>query len=380
MNRNKVLIALTILVLLSFFSIQSISAATPITVVLDGESMSFDVPPMMIEGRTMVPVRGIFEALGAEITWDPQNRKIVATTKDVQVVLYANNQNARINDANVQLDVPATIMDGRTFVPLRFVSESLGANVEWDHASNTAIIESTQRVAADELSTRRMDPYFGLYVVDVSDLGEATLTREQAKALSDDLQELKDSIKTVADFYLYLDEKGFQSRSGDTHVRDGDMTWYHNVPAEISIQIKRVNCGGAANLAYQLLMDNYDEVGFISDTAYEGGHIINYIKHNGEVYITDFSSYVGVGNEVIFNDTFENFAEFLVRIHEEKFDRKTLTIVKVFTDGEDFIIGRSHDRRYEYYPEIYEVTPLYLDGVSIETRELNQLPASYNTQ
>lgn len=107
---------------------------------LNGQLLYFDVPPTLINNRTMVPFRTIFEALGAIVKWDEANKTVTAYKKDLKVVLKIDNTNALVNGTEKTLDVPATIIDDRTMVPVRFIAESLGTRVDWDDKTRTVII------------------------------------------------------------------------------------------------------------------------------------------------------------------------------------------------------------------------------------------------
>lgn len=111
---------------------------------LDGQELTFDVPPTNLKGRVMVPLRKIFESLGAEVNWDGALQKITATKDSTVITLFLDNTTAIVNGENIPLDVPATLINGRTMVPTRFIAESLGATVQWDGASGTVIINSTK--------------------------------------------------------------------------------------------------------------------------------------------------------------------------------------------------------------------------------------------
>ncbi len=115
----------------------------PIRVYVDGQELPFDVPPSMIQGRVLVPLRGIFERLGATVDFDPQTQHIVAVRGPQTVELTIGSRQARVNSSAALLDVPAFTIGGRTMVPLRFISESLGANVQWVEARQTILIGST---------------------------------------------------------------------------------------------------------------------------------------------------------------------------------------------------------------------------------------------
>jgi len=113
-----------------------------ISVLLDGAPLAFDVPPQMINGRTMVPLRAIFEALGAEIKWVAGTQTVTATKDDTVIVLTIGSTSPTVNGKVVTIDQPGVVVDGRTLVPLRFVVEALGVKVDWDGATSTVKIAS----------------------------------------------------------------------------------------------------------------------------------------------------------------------------------------------------------------------------------------------
>lgn len=115
------------------------AAAAP-RVVVNGNELQFDVPPVIENGRTLVPMRAIFEALGAEIYWDQETKTVSAGRGEVALAIQIGNPYANINNEAHELDVPAQIVNDRTMVPLRFVSQALGAQVGWDQATYTATI------------------------------------------------------------------------------------------------------------------------------------------------------------------------------------------------------------------------------------------------
>jgi hypothetical protein len=126
------------------------AAAGPgqITVLVDGTVLTLDVPPVQIEGRVLVPLRGIFERLGARVAFDPAAQTVTATRESITVILRLGSREARLNDRIVLLDVPPLALRGRTMVPLRFVSEALGARVDWDERARTVQIYTTAPLAS----------------------------------------------------------------------------------------------------------------------------------------------------------------------------------------------------------------------------------------
>ena len=112
-----------------------------IKVVLNGETIKFDVQPQIINDRTMVPLRAIFEALGAEVSWDDATKTVTAVKGDVTIKMAIGADAFTRNDEKVSLDSPATIVDSRTLVPVRAIAESFGSTVGWIAESKTVTIE-----------------------------------------------------------------------------------------------------------------------------------------------------------------------------------------------------------------------------------------------
>lgn len=140
--RKLALLAIAFALILPIMFQQSVEANSPIRVLLDGKTLTFDQPPIIQNNRVMVPMRVIFEELGATVHWDSRTNGITATKTGTTVSLVINNSNARINGQVNQLDSPAIIRNGRTLVPIRFVSEALGASVQWDSTNRIVIINS----------------------------------------------------------------------------------------------------------------------------------------------------------------------------------------------------------------------------------------------
>lgn len=116
------------------------SWAGAVNLYIDTEKIETDVPPTIVDNRTLVPVRAIFESLGATVEWDDSTRTATGTTADTVVVIQIDNSTAYVNGEERTLDVPAQIINNRTMVPARFVSEALGCDVTWDAKTQTAAV------------------------------------------------------------------------------------------------------------------------------------------------------------------------------------------------------------------------------------------------
>jgi hypothetical protein len=137
-------------------NVQSIAGldAGGIRVTVDGQALFFDVAPVNENGRVMVPMRAIFEALGAEIQWNGATNTVTATKDATAILLTLGKQTATVNGETVSLAAPAKLINERTFVPLRFVAEALGSEVNWDAGTKLVSIASAPTPQATTPSIR----------------------------------------------------------------------------------------------------------------------------------------------------------------------------------------------------------------------------------
>lgn len=117
----------------------SYAAASPITVYIQDEELTFDQPPVITSGRVLVPFRPIAEGLGVNVTWDQKTKRVTAEYKSPFktkiVIIPVNGKTATVDSTTVSLDVPAKIINGRIMVPIRFLTQSFGAKVNWNSQS-----------------------------------------------------------------------------------------------------------------------------------------------------------------------------------------------------------------------------------------------------
>lgn len=135
-------------ILLSFMvmmgcMVHTMAEENSIMVILDGNQLEFDVEPMLIGGRTMVPLRAIFEALGATVSWDEATRTVTAYNEAYYVNATMDNQEMYVNGQARRMDIAPMIVNGRTLVPVRFIAEAFNCKVDWNGASKTVSISST---------------------------------------------------------------------------------------------------------------------------------------------------------------------------------------------------------------------------------------------
>jgi len=104
------------------------------------ESMNFkfDTPPVIKEGRTLVPVRTISEAFEASVEWNPLERRVAVRKGNKEIFIWIGEKKVSVNETKEEIDVPALILNGRAMVPLRFITEKLGLSIIY-HEDNGII-------------------------------------------------------------------------------------------------------------------------------------------------------------------------------------------------------------------------------------------------
>ena len=121
-----------------------LAKSNDITVTYDGENISFDVQPEIVDDRVMVPMRTIFETFGAKVKWDSDTQTITAKKKSKTIQMTIGSSDMTKNDETYSFDVSPIIENGRTLVPIRAISDMLGLDVEWNEKNNTVTITTPQ--------------------------------------------------------------------------------------------------------------------------------------------------------------------------------------------------------------------------------------------
>lgn len=115
-------------------------------ILMPGKNLKFDVPPVIKEGRLLVPIRAISAALGAEVDWDSKTKTATIVYGDTTIIFMISEGTITVNDEPVELDVDAEVIGGRIVVPLRFIVENMGLEIEWDQETETAEITDPAEV------------------------------------------------------------------------------------------------------------------------------------------------------------------------------------------------------------------------------------------
>lgn len=125
-------------------------ASAQIKVTVNDDPVGFDgMQPVSINGRVFVPLRGVFERMGAFVEWNAGTQTVTATRQNTNIKLQVGSNNAWVDGSSMPMDAPARLMSGRTMVPLRFLSEALGASVNW-YAQNQTVAINTGAIIENE--------------------------------------------------------------------------------------------------------------------------------------------------------------------------------------------------------------------------------------
>lgn len=121
------------------------AAHPPVQVNIDGFGVKFDVQPVIKEGRVLVPFRALSEGLNTKVKWDEKTQSIQAFQDNNTVILEIGKNTAFLNNSPLTLDVPPTILDGRTLIPLRFFSEAFDCKVNWNEQNYIVDVKSAPK-------------------------------------------------------------------------------------------------------------------------------------------------------------------------------------------------------------------------------------------
>lgn len=129
---------------LTYDGVEHEYTADPITLIINEKIIESEVPPIIIDSRTLVPARAVFEELGATVSWVEETQKIFISLEENLILLTVNSSEANINGEIKAIEVPPKIVNDSTMIPLRFVAEALNFDIAWNGNERIASISSKQ--------------------------------------------------------------------------------------------------------------------------------------------------------------------------------------------------------------------------------------------
>lgn len=145
MNKKIIALSVAAMTVLGAAALPAIADDEPVKVLINGETLVIpegDTQPYIEEGRTLVPMRAIFEALGAQVNWDQDTKTIVSydPISDVSITMQVDSATIFVGETPIELDVPARLVNDRTVVPVRAIAEGMHSQVEWDQDTRTVTV------------------------------------------------------------------------------------------------------------------------------------------------------------------------------------------------------------------------------------------------
>lgn len=214
-------------------------------VTVNGQSVAFaGQPPVEQAGRVLVPLRGVLERIGAFVQYDAQTKTITAFKGATRMTLPVGSRSALVNDRAVGLDVPAQIVNGSTLVPLRFVAQSLGADVNYNVATHTVAINTSGATPAPVAAT----PSTGVS----TGTGTGTGTGTATSAVQDPAQGETTLTGTVVSVFNDVAPRRIVVRTGDGATvqertiplrDDAKFSVRRRLLPPVTIELSRVNVG-----------------------------------------------------------------------------------------------------------------------------------------
>ncbi len=175
-----------------------------VTVKINNEYLDCDTAPYIKNDRTMVPLRAIFEALGAEVSWDNTARAAIGVMGDLEIKITIGENILYKNGEEIPLDAPAEITNDRTMVPVRAISEAFGATVSWDNENKNVNITKIEEITLISIGTHAIsedDPY---YVDPIT--GDKYMSAEEAQAKIQALEKVKELLGVEIQFVQYASD------------------------------------------------------------------------------------------------------------------------------------------------------------------------------
>lgn len=146
-----------------------------VTLYVNGTKIECDVPPLIVDGRTLVPARAFFEQLGAKVGYDEKQKKVTIKNDEYSIILTVDSSSAYVNEKKVTLDVPAKIIvdeagNGRTMIPVRFISTQMGYSVLWNQETLTVSINNSAVTNLNSIETDKNASGDDVIIISLSDI------------------------------------------------------------------------------------------------------------------------------------------------------------------------------------------------------------------
>ncbi len=289
--KKKVSLALaTVMAATALTAGVSATEYTKVNLLVNGEAVETDQPAVIVESRTMVPVRVIAESLGSTVDWDANTKTATFTYGDIVAALEIGGDNLKVTAAGttqlIPVDSPATIINSRTMVPVRFLSETFGYTVDWDAATKTVNV-TDGKAEDDTTSSAAVEvPFEGMADKELKEEalvadGYIAILNENTDKMTDDQKELLAAYSgNVADVLKILDMGDYTEAeiSAGQKAVAGALAGLEDLAEAIDVDITPEEISADELKAEALVVDGYATV--LNDYAEDMS------KEQAELYAT----------------------------------------------------------------------------------------------
>lgn len=353
----------------------SLASSDAIKIEVNGNNKTFTQQPILKDGRVLVPFRELFELLGADVKWDEEQKKIFVYKGRTSIELIPGETKGLINYQSTVMDVPPTIINGRTFVPLRFVSEVLGGQVNWNNTTRTVAVNSLNKAEEILNHTLKVSKDITSVAIETDTSRVGMIGDKEIDNQNTSYAEFKFNPKKL---YLYeetLDGYGeTYSVDNDIYILVDDEQWVKVLPSHLSknpISSRPLN----SFLKYELVNDiekmkHFSEIFNVSES--ENHYILNavvgsndpdyvkkYLKNalinrdgpdSKSIYdtseISNFSYTIEVNKHTHLIESEKMNIDFSIKIADGSKTKLTLTIDGIYSDyNKDFEIVIPEDAK-----------------------------------
>ncbi len=349
----KKILALTLAIIFVFMNMVAY-ADNDIILYLDGNIVETNPKPLILNNRTMIPARAVFEEMGAKVTWDAAKRSVGVTYKDITIEMKIDSDVAQVNGMGVRLDSPAVIVNDRTMIPLRFIGEAIGSQVSWDDKTRSVYISSPEDVPPaiiENVTFRKEKGYDFLTMTSSGKTALRTMTLKEPTRMVFDIQNASLAVKN-ANY-----EGGEVSK-----IRYGDHQNFVRIVAENETLPRYIITEDSGLIKFKIYGEkgNFDYIGLSGYRMdFKEGTSIKYVSGSGNAKVFESSvaledETVSIGDELIDNVVIsgkkitinlKKNAEFTVNAQSVSFTVKETIKTEVISNSGIVVLDAGHGGR-----------------------------------
>ncbi len=327
-----------------------------ISVILNGEYVDFTdengnvVEPQLINDRTMVPMRKIFEVFGADVQWDGETETVTAVTAEKTLKLQINNPVAKVittesGESEITLDSVPVVIDGRTLVPVRFIAESLELKVGWDGETQTVVIIDPLKILE---VIEKNAPTFYEY------LTNEYVVPETVAAEADMILNIK---------YTNGDNKAMNTNAKfviDAMIKGAANLYEMNMDCKITgkgLMYEEIKAADMTNISLDMVLDTASMVGYIKSSLLEEDIGNKWLKVSEAA--EEFEDVIANPQNYTMDDLVDMFFDSVV-MNEETYD-SLIAVVELgcrFVSDEFFKVSGRTTKTYTYEITLDELNSL----------------------